>query len=104
MGLADSDPDVIEHIKWWFRILGFWVQTVAIFVMVISSTGYRKGEKWAWYSLLYLPGDHEPFCEFRDGVVVQLVVFEKSLPLFAHGNTFPGHGHHLLHKKCYPCP
>ncbi len=50
-----SDPDVIEYIKWWFRTLGFWVLAVAVFVMVISSTGYRKGQKWAWYSLLYLP-------------------------------------------------
>ena len=50
-----SDPDVIDYIKWWFRTLGFWVLAVAIFVMVISSTGYRKGQKWAWYSLLYLP-------------------------------------------------
>ena len=50
-----SDPDVIEYIKWWFRTLGFWVLAVAIFVMVISSTGYRKGQKWAWYSMLYLP-------------------------------------------------
>jgi len=50
-----SDPDVIEYIKWWFRTLGFWVLAVAVFVMVISSTGYREGQKWAWYSLLYLP-------------------------------------------------
>jgi hypothetical protein len=50
-----ADPDVIEYIKWWFRTLGFWVLAVAVLVMVISATGYRTGQKWAWYSLLYLP-------------------------------------------------
>ena len=50
-----TDPDVIEYIKWWFRTLGFWVLAVSIFVLIISSTGYRRGERWAWYSLTYLP-------------------------------------------------
>jgi hypothetical protein len=50
-----TDPDVIEYIKFLFIILGYWVLAVSIFVLVISSTGYRKGERWAWYSLLYLP-------------------------------------------------
>ncbi len=50
-----TDPEVIEYIKWWFRTLGFWVLAVAIIVMIVSSTGYRKGERWAWYTLAYLP-------------------------------------------------
>jgi hypothetical protein len=49
-----------------------------------------------------LTGDTEPFCEFGDGVVVQLVIFEESLSLFTHGNTFPGHGKHLLHEEVLP--
>ena len=51
-----------------------------------------------------LAGYAEAFGEFRDGVVIQLIVFEESLSLFAHGNTFPGHGHLLYNGKCYPCP
>jgi hypothetical protein len=52
-----------------------------------------------------LPADAEAFGQVADGVVVQLVVFEKPLSLFVHGNTFPGHGRHLpLLRKCYPCP
>ncbi len=50
-----SDPQVIEYIKFWFRNFGIWVLAVAVFVLVISATGYRRGERWAWYSLLYLP-------------------------------------------------
>jgi len=43
-----------------------------------------------------LAGYAEAFGKFRDGVVIQLIVFEESLSLFAHGNTSPGHGHLLL--------
>ena len=41
-------------------------------------------------------GNTETIGELGDRVLVQLIVFEESLPLFAHGNTFPGHGRHLL--------
>ena len=50
-----SDPEVIEYIQTWFRSFGIWVLAVAIFVIVISVTGFRQGQRWAWYSLLYLP-------------------------------------------------
>jgi hypothetical protein len=50
-----SDPEVIEYIQTWFRNFGIWVLAVAIFVIVISVTGFRQGQRWAWYSLLYLP-------------------------------------------------
>jgi len=36
-----------------------------------------------------LSGDAETFCQFGYGVVFQIVVFEESLSLFSHGNTFP---------------
>jgi len=51
-----------------------------------------------------LAGYAEAFGELANGVIVQLLVFEESLSLFAHGNTFPGHGHLLYSGKCYPCP
>ena len=51
-----------------------------------------------------IPGDAETFCQFGNGVVIQLIVFEEPLSLFSHGNTFPGHGLHLLNPgKCHPC-
>lgn len=50
-----TDPQVIEYIKFWFRNFGFWVLAVAVFVMIISATGFRQRQKWAWYTLLYLP-------------------------------------------------
>lgn len=50
-----TDPEVIEYIKFWFRNFGLWVLAVAVLVIVISVTGFRNGERWAWFSLLYLP-------------------------------------------------
>ena len=50
-----TDQEVIDYIKFWFRTFGYWVLAVAVFVIVISTTGFRQGERWAWYSLLYLP-------------------------------------------------
>jgi hypothetical protein len=48
------------------------------------------------------PGNAKSFSKLCDGVAVQLVVFETPLSLFTHGNTFPGHGLHLLIKKVLP--
>src|SRR3990172_7409963 len=37
------------------------------------------------------------------GVDVELVVFEKPLTLFVHGNTFPRLRRDLPSRKCYLC-
>ena len=46
-----------------------------------------------------LAGNAEAFSELGDRIEPQLVVFEESLPLLAHSNTSPGHGHHLLAER-----
>ncbi len=50
-----TDEEVLDYIKFWFRNFGLWVLAVAVFVLMISATGFRKGEKWAYFTLLYLP-------------------------------------------------
>jgi len=50
-----TDPEVIDYIQYWFRIFGIWVFAVAVFIIIISVTGFRQGEKWAFFSLLYVP-------------------------------------------------
>ena len=45
-------------------------------------------------------GDPKTFGEFGYGVIVQLVVFEESLSLFAHGDTSPGMAH-LLQEESF---
>jgi hypothetical protein len=46
-----------------------------------------------------LSGDADTLCQFGDGVLVQLIVFEESLSLIRHGNTFPKYGLHLLYRE-----
>ena len=43
-----TDPEVIDYIKFSFRNFGYWILAVAVFVTVISATGFRQGERWAW--------------------------------------------------------
>lgn len=50
-----QEPAVLDYIQSWFRTFGLWVLAVAVFVLVVSATGYRSGQRWAFYSLLYLP-------------------------------------------------
>jgi hypothetical protein len=40
--------------------------------------------------------DAEAIGKLRDGVEAEPVVFDEALSFFAHGNTFPGHGHTSL--------
>lgn len=68
-----SDPEVIEYIKFWFRTFGLWVLAVAIHVLVVSATGYRKGEKWAFYSMLYLPIH----------VIIHMFIWPWTLPILS---------------------
>lgn len=50
-----TNPEIIEYIKFIFRFLGLWILYSGIITCVIAVTGYRKSEKWAWFSFLYLP-------------------------------------------------
>jgi hypothetical protein len=68
-----SDPEVIEYIKFWFRNFGLWVLAVAVFVIVISVTGYRQGERWAWFSLLYLPVH----------IVIHMLIWPWTMPVLS---------------------
>jgi hypothetical protein len=45
-----------------------------------------------------LPGDARAFSKFGYGGLIQLIIFDESLSLFRHGNTFPRHVFHLLHE------
>ena len=47
-------------------------------------------------------GDSIAIGEFGDGVEASTVVLDEALALLVHGNTFPGHGWHLLLKEVLP--
>ena len=50
-----SDPDVIDYIKFSFRVQGVWQIPLALFVVFTAISGLRRGQRWAWYSFWYIP-------------------------------------------------
>ncbi|MCJ7422752.1 hypothetical protein MUP01_00580 [Candidatus Bathyarchaeota archaeon] len=53
--LKDSNPGFFDLHIFYFRFGGLSDLGFAFFITAISLTAYRKGEKWAWYALWFLP-------------------------------------------------
>jgi hypothetical protein len=54
--LEAISPKAIELINWLYRGMGNLKTSWSFFVLAITVTGYRKGEKWAWYTMWLVPG------------------------------------------------
>ena len=58
MSLSELDalnPSAIELVRFLFGVIGNLKISWSLFVLVITLTGYRKGERWAWYTLWLCP-------------------------------------------------
>ncbi len=55
ISFSSSQPKAWSAIQAWERDEGTEVFGFALFTTAIASTAYRRGEKWAWYVLWYLP-------------------------------------------------
>ena len=53
--LKASNPRFFDFYVFYTRLLGVFFLGFALPVIAISVTGYRRGEKWAWYAFWYLP-------------------------------------------------
>jgi hypothetical protein len=53
--LEASSPVATDLIRFLYKTMGLIKTSWAFLVVVIIQTGYRKGEKWAWYTLWSLP-------------------------------------------------
>ena len=53
--LDASSPKAYEMIRWLYGNLGMLKISWSFFLLAITLTGYRKGEKWAWYTLWLTP-------------------------------------------------
>lgn len=87
-----TDPEVINYIKFWFRNFGFWVLAVAVFVMIISATGFRQRQRWAWYTLLYLPVH----------IGIHMVIWPWTIPILLIVMTMTLAGLLLPFRKFFP--
>ena len=50
-----ADPEVLEYIKFWFRIHGVWTLANGLFFTLTAATAFRLGEAWSRWALAYLP-------------------------------------------------
>ena len=53
--LKTGDPEILDYIKFWFRIHGVWTAANGLLIALVASTGFRKNERWAWKVLAYVP-------------------------------------------------
>ncbi len=60
MGMSLSElealsPEAALFVRWLTGALGMLKTSWSFLVLAITMTGYRKGEKWAWYTLWLVP-------------------------------------------------
>ena len=53
--LKASSPAATELVRWFYGALGLLKMSWSFLVLAITLTGYRRGEKWAWYTLWLVP-------------------------------------------------
>ena len=53
--LEASNPVAIELVRFLFGAIGNLKISWSFLVLAITLTGYRKGERWAWYTLWLCP-------------------------------------------------
>jgi len=50
-----SSPVATELVRWLYGAIGNLKTSWSFLVLAITLTGYRRGEKWAWYTLWLAP-------------------------------------------------
>ncbi len=53
--LKASSPEASNFVIFVYGQMGLLKISWSLFILVITLTGYRRGEKWAWYILLLAP-------------------------------------------------
>jgi hypothetical protein len=54
--LKASSPAAADFVIFTYGLLGLLKLSWSFFVLAITLTGYRRGEKWAWYTMWSVPG------------------------------------------------
>jgi hypothetical protein len=53
--LEALNPESIELVRLYMGTMGNLKTSWSLFILAITLTGYRRGEKWAWYTLWLAP-------------------------------------------------
>jgi hypothetical protein len=96
--LEVSSPVAMDFVFWLYGSLGLLKVSWSFFVLAITLTGFRKGEKWAWYTLWLVPAllvTTGLFNTFYIGDVYQMLQWVPILSLTLVGLFLP-------YKKFFP--
>lgn len=53
--LEASSPEATELVSYHYFEMGLLKISWSLFVLAIALTGYRRGERWAWYTMWLVP-------------------------------------------------
>jgi hypothetical protein len=53
--LSTGDPEIWDYIKHRFQNHGVWTAANGLFILLVAVTGLRNRERWAWWTLTYVP-------------------------------------------------
>ena len=53
--LQASSPVAADFVRWLYGAMGLLKMSWSLLVLAITLTGYRRGEKWAWYTMWLVP-------------------------------------------------
>ncbi|MFX0167950.1 MAG: hypothetical protein ACFE89_01225 [Candidatus Hodarchaeota archaeon] len=54
--LETLSPVVMDYVRWLYGTIGVLKVSWTFLMLAITLTGYRRGEKWAWYALWLVIG------------------------------------------------
>ena len=53
--IKDSSPEASDLVHFMYGNMGLLKMSWSFLVIAITLTGFRRGEKWAWYTLCLVP-------------------------------------------------
>ncbi|MHA2428705.1 MAG: hypothetical protein ACXADB_11845 [Candidatus Hermodarchaeia archaeon] len=53
--LRASSPEATELVRYHYWEMGLLKTSWSLFVLAVTLTGFRRGERWAWYTLWLVP-------------------------------------------------
>lgn len=53
--LQDAEPELARLVDLHARVVGAWFVGFSLLTIAVAATGYRQGERWAWYAFLSWP-------------------------------------------------
>jgi len=90
--LEVTSPVAMDFVFWLYGSLGLLKVSWSLFVLAITITGFRNGEKWAWYALWLVPAllvSTGLFNTFYIGDVSQMLQWVPILSLSLVGLFLP---------------